>query len=54
MAYSKLDIFTVQSDLAQWTFRKKDNHDTVDNTKNMDGFPIENCILRASEMRTAS
>ncbi len=46
------NYFTVQSDLVQRTFRKMDNHDTWDKHKITDGFPIENCILGASEMRT--
>ncbi len=43
---------TVQLDLVQRTFRKTDNHDTADKHKTTDGFPIENCIIGASEMRT--
>ncbi len=44
----------IQSDLVQRTFRKTDNHDTADKHKTTDGFPIENCILGASEMRIPS
>ncbi len=29
-----------------------DNHDTTDEHKTTDGFPIENCMLGASEMQT--
>ncbi len=31
-----------------------DNHNTADKHKTLDGFPIKNCVLRASQVWTAS